>query len=633
MFTRKLFPVLVLVIAAPAVADTRALVFGNEFYAGADRVAGAAGAMAAAEALGEAGFEVISGQDLETGAMRAGLAELIEAEEPERLVILLAGHFATSPQATWFLGTEADRPSFATVDGVGLQLSAVLGVAAGTPGGAVVLLATGSEGEADLPLGTGLRAGIGAFDIPQGVTVIRGETREVVAFARDALTTPDENVPELLTDWPDLTAEGFLSRLLPFLPTELLPDPETAEDRTARAEAEERALWDEVRQADTLDAYERYLARYPEGRFANTARTAIDRLVASPEEIEAALGLGASQRREIQRQLNLLGFNTRGVDGIFGPGTRGAITGWQERRGLPATGFLSEGQLSLLAEDARRRQAEIDREEEERRLERERNDRAFWRDTGSGSDEAGLRTYLERYPQGLFADVARERLAEYDAARDRRAWGRARDDDTAAAYRRYLEDHPEGAYADRARARLEELTRAERAERDRRAWEDAQRRDTVDAYRAYLDAHPQGAFVSQARERLDQLAGARDRRAWDEARAQDTARAYRQYLDAFPDGAFAAAARERLAELTRDDDAQARAAEEALNLSPFTRQLIEMELRAQGFDPGRIDGRFDADTRAAIRSYQSARGLPVTGYVTQQMLSGLIAGVLPFSFN
>lgn len=587
MSTFKLFPVLALMMAAPAAADTRALVIGNEDYAAADRVPGAADAMAAADALAEAGFEVIAGRDLEAGAMRAHLSELIESAPSERLVIVLSGHFAASPQASWFLGTEAERPSIATVDGAGMQISAVLGVAAGTPGGAVVLL--GTQDDADIALGTGLRAGIGALDVPQGVTVIRGETAEIAAFARDALTTPDENLPDLLADWPDLAAEGFLSRLLPFLPAGMLSDPDADAERAARAEAAERALWDEVREADTREAYERYLARHPEGRSADMARAAIDELSASPEEIETALDLDASQRRAIQRQLTVLGFNTRGVDGIFGPGTRGAITGWQERRGLPASGFLSEGQLELLAEDARRREAEIAREEQERRLERERNDRAFWRDTGSGGDEAGLRAYLERFPQGLFADVARERLAEYDAARDRRAWGRARDEDTAAAYRRYLEDHPEGAYADRARARLEEFTRAERAERDRRAWE--------------------------------------------EARAEDTARAYRRYLDAFPDGAFADAAQDRLAELTRDDEAQARAAEAALNLNTFSRQLIEAELRGQGFDPGRIDGRFDDDTRAAIRRYQSARGLPVTGYVSQQMLSGLIAGVLPFSIN
>ena len=55
--------------------------------------------------------------------------------------------------------------------------------------------------------------------------------------------------------------------------------------------------------------------------------------------------------------------------------------------------------------------------------------------------------------------------------------------------------------------------------------------------------------------------------------------------------------------------------EEWLGLDPATRRLIQQGLQAEGFDPGRPDGLFGPRTRAAIRSWQSSRGEPATGYL------------------
>ena len=63
---------------------------------------------------------------------------------------------------------------------------------------------------------------------------------------------------------------------------------------------------------------------------------------------ETALELGKSDRIEVQRRLTLLGYSTRGVDGIFGPGTRAGLSQWQIKNGLPVSGYLSSDQLDLL---------------------------------------------------------------------------------------------------------------------------------------------------------------------------------------------------------------------------------------------------------------------------------------------
>ncbi|WP_135503600.1 peptidoglycan-binding domain-containing protein [Roseovarius aestuariivivens] len=65
-------------------------------------------------------------------------------------------------------------------------------------------------------------------------------------------------------------------------------------------------------------------------------------------ETEAALGLDRTARRELQLRLRLIGFDPRGVDGVFGPNTRSAISTWQETAGFAASGYLDATQLEDL---------------------------------------------------------------------------------------------------------------------------------------------------------------------------------------------------------------------------------------------------------------------------------------------
>ena len=60
-------------------------------------------------------------------------------------------------------------------------------------------------------------------------------------------------------------------------------------------------------------------------------------------------------------------------------------------------------------------------------------------------------------------------------------------------------------------------------------------------------------------------------------------------------------------------------------LPRFTLVIVEQRLAALGFDPGEIDGRLDTDARRAIRRYQRASDLPVTGYLTPGIVSRLMA--------
>ena len=71
--------------------------------------------------------------------------------------------------------------------------------------------------------------------------------------------------------------------------------------------------------------------------------------------------------------------------------------------------------------------------------------------------------------------------------------------------------------------------------------------------------------------------------------------------------------------------AAARVEEATVAGNIIARLLIEQRLTQLGEDPGTVDGTFDEATRRALRRFQRARDLPVTGYVTQATMARLLA--------
>jgi hypothetical protein len=68
------------------------------------------------------------------------------------------------------------------------------------------------------------------------------------------------------------------------------------------------------------------------------------------QETEDRIGLDKAKRRDVQRRLTGLGFDTK-ANGRFDKPTRAVIARWQAARGYPGTGFLDTLQhQALLAE-------------------------------------------------------------------------------------------------------------------------------------------------------------------------------------------------------------------------------------------------------------------------------------------
>ncbi len=99
----------------------------------------------------------------------------------------------------------------------------------------------------------------------------------------------------------------------------------------------------------------------------------------------------------------------------------------------------------------------MDQQADAARGELEGEDRQFWAQTGAGGALAGLRAYLDRYPDGLFSERAHNELQALEQNDDEDEWDRAASRDTLQSYQRYLQRYPDGIYNRLAKARVQEF--------------------------------------------------------------------------------------------------------------------------------------------------------------------------------
>jgi len=111
-------------------------------------------------------------------------------------------------------------------------------------------------------------------------------------------------------------------------------------------------------------------AHFAEAGLSSTPRETLapaDTAIAGSEatqETEEQIGLTKAKRRDVQRRLTRLGFDTK-VNGKFDESTRAAIARWQEEYGYPSTGFLDAGQHKALT-DAAKEAVKSDRKDRRR---------------------------------------------------------------------------------------------------------------------------------------------------------------------------------------------------------------------------------------------------------------------------
>jgi len=529
--------------AFPSLADDFALVLTNRDY---DRLSDAGDAArhdGFRTVLEQAGYRVFAGQDLDARgqARRATeFSQTLRAAQVDRVIVVLAGHIVDGAGDSWLLASDSGAANALNVGQYALSIGAITNLLGDYAGKGLLVLTPSVR---NVGLGPGVARGTDQVSLPQGVTLLNARADRALSLVSGKVLTGQP----LATVAAESAGMASWSGYIPDLPLG-----GSVKGGGQGRELSDDTYWLAASDLDTVESYRAYLSRFPRGLYANEARRRIgdieDRPMREAQSAERALNLSREDRRDIQRDLSLLGYDTRGIDGVFGPGTRAAIAAYQRNKGLPETGYVTGNLISMLSREAQFRARQLEEEERARRAEEERRDREYWRSVGDRNGEDGLRQYLRRYPDGIFADHARRRLAE-----------------------------------------IEDRRRTEADQQMRDAWDRARSIDTVQAYRAFIRRYPRSGLVGAAEDRIAELEEA-----------------------------------ERNREQIERDKAQ----EAIIASTPAIRLLVEQNLIVHGYQPGKVDGQFDENTRVALRQFQNAIGLVATGYVSQETLIRLMVPVV-----
>lgn len=568
----------------PAHAERRAILIGNADYAEAPDLAGS-DTPALAEALREASFHTAAGIDLGASDLRDLLGFLTH---PEKIlgarIIVLNGRFLNDGGETWFMGTDAHEPDRLSAGVQGVPLSLVMRLASGGQPGAILLL--GTDGQ-QMQQGGGLRNGIGALTVPEDMAIITGPP-EATALALAKLIQ-GSSAAQAVTGNPAL-------RLLPGSAERLVVVPRDTGAQPADPLGDDRAAWAQAARDNSEAGYIEYLSHFPRGVFSAAAQERLARIqresgadaddkawaaaeaAGDPPAYSAYLRRFPSGRHAVQARARI---ESDALAKGRPPAPRPAV---------PRTPPEVRAEVAIGLNNAQR--ADI-----QRHLSR------LGYDSGTAD--------------GLFGQRTRAAIAAWQAANDHPGTGYL----TAAQSQQIGR---QVAYLD-----------GDNGSRDQAYWRKTGAPGDPQGLRAYLRRYPGGIHAAQARRMLEgrPANGEKDSlpldddATWAWARRQGSAAAYETYLERYPRGRNAAKARMGLQTLRAGTEA-ARREEAALRLDSATRLLIEERLRSAGMRPGAVDGEFNSETRAALRRYQAARNLRVTGYVTQETVGQLLRDVL-----
>ena len=370
-----------------ASAQNLALVLSNGYYDNGTDVANISRRhQQLVRALEGQGYEVIGGQDLNRRETRQRIGDFADRiTSADTVIAVLNGHVAHFGETSWLLPSDTDVSSATGLAFRAVDVSFIAQLLAQKPGETVLFVGESNRELVRIPQ---VEEGLARMNLPRGVMMISGAYDQV----------------------GDILTHSFLRR--------------------------------NVRVIDVLRADTGRLEI--EGDIPASLELGSSRFVPpTPEEIENALGLSRNERRAIQQDLTDLGFNTRGVDGLFGNGTRTAVQSWQQRERLARTGYLNADQIARLRQQG-----------DAARVQLRTNDRRYWSQTGANGTERGLQLYLQRYPNGQFANQARAELARMAVRTDEQSWATAVRINTDASYRAYLREFPNGVYKDIARTRI-----------------------------------------------------------------------------------------------------------------------------------------------------------------------------------
>jgi hypothetical protein len=390
-----------LVSGDAALADKRvAFVVGNAAYRNVPQLPNPAiDAKAIAAVLRNVGFEVVEGTNLTRDKMTEKLLDFgKKAEGADVAVFFYAGHGIAVNNTNYLLPIDADLKSEMDVKlGAAINVDLTLEQTMADAKVKLVFLdacrdnpfaarirsakATRSvavnSGLAEMKSGEGTLI---AFATGPGQTALDGDVGNHSPFTRALISNiakPGVEIQQAMTKVRAQVNEETNKNQLPWGHTNLIGTvylnpvagaagaaaeaPNTPSVATGPVSEVELEFWRSVKDSNKPEELNAYLTSYPNGTFKSLALARVASLQDGPsnatrnlttgidpatftqeadQTAEDQIGLDRGQRRDVQRRLTAVGFDTR-VNGKFDESTRAVITRWQAARGYPKTGFLN----------------------------------------------------------------------------------------------------------------------------------------------------------------------------------------------------------------------------------------------------------------------------------------------------
>ena len=364
-----------------------------------------------ASVLRNVGFEVVEGTNLTRDKMTERLLEFgKKAQGADVAVFFYAGHGIAISGTNYLLPIDADIKSEMDVklgSAINIDLTldqtmsdakvklVFLDACRDNPFAAKIKANAGATRSVSVQTGLAeMKSGEGtliAFATGPGQTALDGQQGSNSPFTRALMAniaSPGVEIQQAMTKVRAQVNEETRKGQLPWGHTNLIGavylNPAAAPAATAAAPASsgpavaaasaapdsdvEVEFWRSVKESNKPEELNAYLSSYPNGQFKPLALARIAALKDGPStatrnltsgidpktfEAEAnqttddQIGLDTGQRRDVQRRLNGLGFDTK-VTGIFNEPTRSVIKRWQAARGYPSSGFLNKLQHKAL---------------------------------------------------------------------------------------------------------------------------------------------------------------------------------------------------------------------------------------------------------------------------------------------
>jgi hypothetical protein len=391
-----------------AKADKRvAFVVGNGAYKNVAPLPNpAADAKSMAKVLRNVGFDVVEGTNLTRDKMTERLLEFgKKAEGADVALFFYAGHGIALNGTNYLLPVDADIKSEMDVKlGSAVNVDVTLEQTMADAKVKLVFLdacrdnpfaskiksnsptrsLSVQQGLAEMKSGEGTLI---AFATGPGQTALDGEVGTNSPFTRALMAniaSPGVEIQQAMTKVRAQVNEETNKNQLPWGHTNLIGSvylnpapaapgaaveaPNTPVVTTSPVSEVELEFWRSIKDSNKPEELNAYLTNYPNGTFKALAlariaslqdgpstatrnlTTGIDPLTFTEESSQTSedqIGLDRNQRRDVQRRLNGLGFDTK-VSGKFDEATRAVITRWQAARGYPKTGYLNTLQHKAL---------------------------------------------------------------------------------------------------------------------------------------------------------------------------------------------------------------------------------------------------------------------------------------------